>query len=102
MRIVATYLPANFLLPKWIGLYKQQYPGVEVELITTNSSKAIDDLINYQAEIALIGGRREFHSLITSNELFEDQMLFIVHKNHKYARKKVALSEIVREPFCIP
>ncbi|KSU86132.1 LysR family transcriptional regulator [Priestia flexa] len=99
LRIVATYLPANFLLPKWIGLYKQQYPEVEVELITTNSSKAIDYLINYQAEIALIGGKREFHSLITSNELFEDQMLFIVHKNHKYAGKKVALSEIVREPF---
>jgi DNA-binding transcriptional LysR family regulator len=99
LRIVASYLPANFLLPRWIGLYKQQYPEVEVELTTTNTSKAINHLINYEAEIAFIGGRREFHSLINSTELFEDQMLFIVHKNHKYAGKKVKLSHIVKEPF---
>ncbi|MEK1830571.1 LysR substrate-binding domain-containing protein [Priestia megaterium] len=82
-------------------MYKQQYPEVEVELTTANTPKAIDYLINYQAEIAVIGGRREFHSLITSNELFEDPMVFIVHKNHKFAGKKVTLSEIVREPFVL-
>lgn len=44
LRIVATYLPANFLLPKWLARYKQRYPDVEVELTTTNSRKAIDQL----------------------------------------------------------
>ncbi|WP_422121679.1 LysR substrate-binding domain-containing protein [Peribacillus frigoritolerans] len=40
MRIVATYLPANLLLSKWIGRYKQRYPEVEVELTATNSRRA--------------------------------------------------------------
>ncbi|MCF2132240.1 LysR family transcriptional regulator [Strepomyces sp. STD 3.1] len=99
LRIVATYLPANFLLPKWIARYKQIYPNVEIELTTTNSSRAIDHLINFKADIALIGGRREFNLLINSKKLFEDEMLFIVHKNHRFASKKIALSEIVKEPF---
>lgn len=99
LRIVATYLPANFLLPKWLARYKQRYPDVEVELTTTNSLKAIDQLINYQAEIAFIGGRREFHPLINRRELFEDEMWFVVHKNYKFASKKVTLAQIVQEPF---
>ncbi|WP_413367257.1 LysR family transcriptional regulator [Lysinibacillus sp. 3P01SB] len=99
LRIAATYLPANFLLPKWLASYKQRYPDVEVELTTTNSLKAIDQLINYQAEIAFIGGRRELHPLINRRELFEDEMWFVVHKNHKFASKKVTLAQIVQEPF---
>ncbi|MBD8133930.1 hypothetical protein IFR10_00070 [Bacillus sp. CFBP 13597] len=35
--MVATYLTADFLLPKWIGRYKQRYPEIEVELTATNS-----------------------------------------------------------------
>lgn len=99
LRIVATYLPANFLLPKWIARYKQKHPDVEVELTTTNSQKAIEQLINYEAEIAFIGGRKEFNLLISNTELFEDDMLFVVHKDHKFAFKTITLAEIVKEPF---
>ncbi|MEH6944039.1 LysR family transcriptional regulator [Bacillus sp. JJ722] len=99
LRIVATYLPANFLLPKWLARYKQRYPEVGIELTTTNSSKAIDQIINYEAEIAFIGGRKDVHPFISSKELFEDEMWFVVYKDHKLASKKVTLAEIVREPF---
>lgn len=99
LRIVATYLPANFVLPNWIGRYKQKHPDVEVELTTTNSRRAIEQLINYEAEIAFIGGRKEFNLLISSTELFEDDMLFVVHKDHKFASKNITLDEIVKEPF---
>lgn len=56
-------------------------------------------MINYEAEIAFIGGKKEFHPLINGLELFEDEMWFAVHKNHKFASKKVTLAETVREPF---
>lgn len=99
LRIVATYLPANFVLPNWIGRYKLKYPDVEVELTITNSRRAIEQLINYEAEIAFIGGRKEFNLLISNTELFEDDMLFVVHKHHKFAFKNITLAEIVKEPF---
>ncbi|AYV71066.1 LysR family transcriptional regulator [Bacillus sp. PK3-056] len=99
LRIVATYLPANFLLPKWLANYKRRYPEVEVELTTTNSLKAMDQLINYQAEIAFIGGKRESHPSLNRSELFEDEMWFVVHKNHKFAAKKVTLGQVMCEPF---
>lgn len=101
LRIVATYLPANFLLPNWMGRYKKNHPDVEVELTTTNSLKAIEKLIHYEAEIAFIGGINKFHPLISPTELFEDDMVFVVHKDHRYASKTIPLSEIVKEPFVI-
>jgi DNA-binding transcriptional LysR family regulator len=101
LRIVTTFLPANFLLPKWLARYKQKYPNVEVELSTSNSRNANDQLINYKAEVAFIGGRREYHPFINRKELFEDEMWFVVHKNHKFASKKVTFAEIVREPFVL-
>ncbi|MGI8348424.1 LysR family transcriptional regulator [Niallia circulans] len=99
LRIVATYLPANFLLPKWLAKYKRRYPEVEVELTTTNSLKAMDQIINYQAEIAFIGGKRESHPFLNTSELFEDEMWFVVHKHHKFAAKKVTLGQVMCEPF---
>ncbi|KOS60215.1 LysR family transcriptional regulator [Lysinibacillus agricola] len=99
LSISATYLPANFLLPKWLADFKQKFPDIEVELTSTNSSKAINQLINYEADIAFIGGINESHPLIYWKELFKDEMWFVVSRNHKFAKKKVTLAETMLEPF---
>ncbi|MEK5499681.1 LysR family transcriptional regulator [Bacillus sp. FSL M8-0168] len=99
VRIVATYLPANFLLPKWISRFKQLYPETEVEISTMNYQKAIDQLINYEADIGFIGGMTEFSPLIKGRLLFEDDMLFVVNQKHKFASQHVTLEDIVKEPF---
>ncbi|WP_284702831.1 LysR family transcriptional regulator substrate-binding protein [Peribacillus simplex] len=59
----------------------------------------MDQLINYEEEIAFIGGRKEFNLLFNSKELFKDKMLFILHKDHKFTSKNTTLTEIVRESF---
>ncbi len=99
LRIVATFLPANFLLPQWIARFKQTYKDVEIELTTTNSSEAIERLVNYEAEVAFIGGSRENHPLMARIELFEDELWFVVHKDHKLALQTVSLAEALQEPF---
>ncbi|GAB6991155.1 LysR family transcriptional regulator [Paenibacillus pini] len=99
LHIVATYLPANFLLPKWIAHYKQKHPNVEIELTTTNSSQAIDSLIHFKSDLALIGGIREDHPLLERTEWLEDDMCFVVHKQHRLAGARIHLAEMVNEPF---
>ncbi|HEY0827804.1 MAG TPA: LysR family transcriptional regulator [Bacilli bacterium] len=99
LRITATFLPANFLLPRWISLYKQTYKEIEIELTSTNANKAIERLVNYEAELAFIGGSRESHPLIARKELFEDELWFVVHKDHKLAMQTVSLAETLQEPF---
>ncbi|MFO6497059.1 MULTISPECIES: LysR family transcriptional regulator [unclassified Bacillus (in: firmicutes)] len=99
LRIAATFLPANFLLPRWISQFKQLFPKTEVEITTTNFQKACEQLINYEADIGLIGGTTEFGPFIKGTLLLEDDMLFVVNKDHKLASQHTTLEEVVKEPF---
>ncbi|MFV5338468.1 LysR family transcriptional regulator, partial [Bacillus paralicheniformis] len=71
LRIAATFLPANYLLPRWLSRYKKLYPGTDVEISTINYQKAIDQLVNYEADIGFIGGITEFSPLLKGELLFE-------------------------------
>lgn len=101
LRIVATYLPANMLLPEWMARYKREHPGVEVVLNTANSSEAMEMLLHYEAEVAVYGGGWEEQPGIQWELLLEDDLWFIVPRDHPYANKEVTLAEMVREPFIL-
>lgn len=99
IRITATYLPANFLLPAWIARFKQMYEEVEVVVNTTNTRMAFDQLLRYEADIAVYGGSGVTHNGVHWDELFEDEMWFVVHPEHPYAGQEVELRDMMAEPF---
>jgi DNA-binding transcriptional LysR family regulator len=100
IRLAATYLPAHFLIPTWIAKFKQQYEQVEMIINTTNSSGALKQLLNVEVDIAIYGGIAEsFPDTILTEELFQDELWFVVAPNHKYANQQVSLSEMMKEPF---
>jgi len=102
LRIAATYLPANFLLPRPIADFKRGHPTVDVALKTTGSNQIVDLLLRYEADIAFIGGgnRRE-HADLEGTPWLEDEMWFVVHQEHKLADKSVSLAELAEEPFAL-
>lgn len=100
IRIAATYLPAHFLIPAWLARFKQQYEQVEIMITTTNSSDALKQLLNVEADIAIYGGiDEEYPETIQKEELFQDELWFVVAPNHRYANQQVTLSDIIKEPF---
>jgi DNA-binding transcriptional LysR family regulator len=101
LRIVATYLPANLLLPEWVAKFKQRHESVEVVLTTANYRGAFDQLLNYQAEVAVYGGGWDEQPGIVWDELFEDELWFIVPKHHRLASQEITLTEMMKEPFIL-
>ncbi|MEC0248920.1 LysR family transcriptional regulator [Paenibacillus chitinolyticus] len=99
IRLVSTYLPANFLLPAWVAKFKRDHEEVDFVITTTNSRGAFDSLLNYEAEIAVYGGAGERRPGIHWEELFEDELWFVVPARHKYANEHITLAEMVKEPF---
>ncbi|MFM9279761.1 LysR family transcriptional regulator [Paenibacillus jiagnxiensis] len=100
IRIAATYLPAHFLMPAWLAQFKKQYEQVEMKITTTNSSGALEQLLNLEADIAVYGGRpEEYPDTVQAEELFQDELWFVVAPNHRYANRKVSLTEMMKEPF---
>ncbi|MWV43858.1 LysR family transcriptional regulator [Paenibacillus sp. HJL G12] len=100
IRLAATYLPSHFLLPSWLAKFKQQYEQVEMSITTTNSSGALKQLLNVDVDLAIYGGLPEEHpDTVHTEELFQDELWFVVAPNHKFANQRVSLEEMMREPF---
>ncbi|MFC4809304.1 LysR family transcriptional regulator [Paenibacillus sp. GCM10023250] len=100
IRIAATYLPAQFLIPAWIAKFKQRYENVEMTITTTNSADAFRQLLNMDADIAFYGGLTEEHpDAILAEQLFQDELWFVVAPNHPYANREVSLRDMMQEPF---
>lgn len=100
LRIAATYLPSNFLLPHWIASFKRDRQNVQVLLQTANAQEAMHRLAHYEADLAIIGGGVEAVPGIVRSLLFEDPMWFVAPKGHPLAeRQSSTLADVLREPF---
>ncbi|CDN45122.1 hypothetical protein BN871_GM_00050 [Paenibacillus sp. P22] len=99
LSLAATYLPANFLLPAWLAKFKQKHERVEMSVTTTNSSGALRLLQRMEADLALYGGLPEEHpDTIQAEELFQDELWFVVAPTHRHAGGSIGLDDMMREP----
>ncbi|EON74087.1 LysR family transcriptional regulator [Lysinibacillus sphaericus] len=100
IHLVATYLPANFLIPQWAATFKGANEDVNLIITTTNTKDAFEQLMYYKADIAIYGGGvSERPEEVTWEELFEDELWFVVSPDHHYANQDITLADMVREPF---
>ncbi|MGG0656272.1 LysR family transcriptional regulator [Rummeliibacillus pycnus] len=100
IQIVATYLPANFLIPKWAATFKSANEDVNLVITTANTKDAFEQLIHYKADIAIYGGGvSERPEEVAWEELFEDELWFVVSTSHPFANKTISLMEMVKESF---
>ncbi|MCK1990674.1 LysR family transcriptional regulator [Lysinibacillus fusiformis] len=100
LHIVATYLPANFLIPKWAAIFKAANEHVNLMITTTNTKDAFEQLIHYKADLAIYGGGiSERPKEIWWEELYEDELWFVVSPHHRYAHQTITLIEMFQEPF---
>lgn len=69
-------------------------------ITTTNTKDAFEQLIHYKADIAIYGGGiSERPEEIAWEELFEDELWFVVSPAHRYANQSIALADMMKEPF---
>jgi DNA-binding transcriptional LysR family regulator len=100
LQIAGTYLPSHYLLPTWIAKFKQVYEQVEMNILTTNSSDALNRLLLGEVDCAIYGGLPEDHpETIAAEELFRDELWFVVAPNHPYSNQSVSLSDMMKVPF---
>lgn len=100
LHIVATYLPANFLIPKWAALFKSENEDVSLIITTTNTKSACEQLKNYKADLAIFGGlSSEMSAEVLYEQLFEDELWFVVAATHPLANSEITLKEMVEESF---
>ncbi|REK54079.1 MAG: LysR family transcriptional regulator [Thermobacillus sp.] len=101
VRIAATWLPANHLLPGPLAAFKAGRDQVELSLTTVNSKAAFELLLRCEADFAVVGGGRPAPAGLACTPFLEDEMLFAAPAGHPLAGRSVPLAEVVRHPFVL-
>ena len=101
VRIAATYLPANHLLPGPLAAFRAERSEVGLSITTVNSRAAFDMLLRCEADIAVVGGGRPAPAGLDCTPLIEDEMLFAAPEGHPLAGRSAPLAEVVRHPFVL-
>ncbi|QHW29963.1 LysR family transcriptional regulator [Paenibacillus rhizovicinus] len=99
LRLAATSLPANFLLPERLAAYRAAFPGVNITLQTLNADNAIQALLRYEADAAIIGGGVPEQPGLTRQLLLEDELWFVAASGHALAGKRFSIAALMNEAF---
>ncbi|MGE6631668.1 LysR family transcriptional regulator [Bacillus sp. NPDC077027] len=99
LRISATYVPLNFLLPNWLAVFKMKAPHTEIELNSGNSTKVLNDLLQYQSDVAIAVIEDIEHEGIQTSHLIDLSYNFIVPAQHPLNGRTVPLERLAHEPF---
>jgi DNA-binding transcriptional LysR family regulator len=56
LTVVASGVPATYLLPETVVAFQRAYPGVRVSIVSGNSAQTMDALRSHRAELGVVGG----------------------------------------------
>jgi DNA-binding transcriptional LysR family regulator len=56
LTVVASGVPATYLLPEVVVSFQRAHPGVRVSIVTGNSAQTMDALRSHRAELGVVGG----------------------------------------------
>lgn len=55
LTIGASTIPGTYLLPRWVSMFRKQFPKVDVQIVVGDSKKIIDQLLDHHIDTAIIG-----------------------------------------------
>lgn len=97
IRIGASTIPGEFLVPKYLKKFQDKMPNISFDLQVKSSREVEHDLIKNLADLSFTGKKLTAKNGI-SIKVFEDQILMIVGENNElFQRKeKIFLKDILK------
>lgn len=90
---------AKYFVPRLLGPFCQQYPGVDVSLIVTNHQRAIDRLADNQDDLYVMSQLPE-HIDVKAHPFLGNPLVVMAPKNHPLAgEKNIPIERLTGEPF---
>jgi len=97
LKIGASTIPGEYLLPQIIGKFKGLHPQIDVTLRIASTGKVIEMLLNREIHLGVVGAPVKSQSLV-SNPLTEDQLILIAASGHPLAREDfITLSDLLSQ-----
>lgn len=99
--IGASTIPGEYILPRLIGRFKKEYPGVNISLVVTDTGKVVEELLADEVHLGVIGARVAADRL-AFQPFIEDQLILIAPPGHPLTRKEaVSLRDLAGTPMIV-
>lgn len=101
LKVGASNIPANYLIPPLVTVLKKKHPGITLTMMTGDSREMISCLEKSEIELAVVGSCLR-NKKIEFTPLTTDSLILIVGPNHRWAKRgSLSLAELVSEPFVV-
>jgi DNA-binding transcriptional LysR family regulator len=91
LRVAASMTVAEYLVPKWLGMFRRAHPTVTVRLAVLNSDQVMEQIRAGQHEMGFIETTSQVRGLRTLT-LCRDELVVVVPSAHPWARRSTPLA----------
>jgi DNA-binding transcriptional LysR family regulator len=91
----ASQTTGTYLLPRMIGMFREKYPEVTVQLQVHSTRRTSWSIANGQVDLAIIGGEvpSELQEILKVLPYAEDELALILPVNHPLAKSEIIQKE---------
>ena len=96
LRVAASLTIAQYILPRVLGAFQQEYPQVQPRVITCNTENVLEKLIDHKVDLGLIEGptlRRD----VRTEVFLQDEIALIVPPAHEWSERSFIEPEDVKQ-----
>jgi DNA-binding transcriptional LysR family regulator len=98
--IGASTIPGEYLLPGYLGMFRQQYPGVRVNLRVAGSGDVIRWVQEREIDLGVVGAIQNADN-VQFNEWIKDELVLIVPPGHRWNGSWIDVSDLMDEKFIL-
>jgi DNA-binding transcriptional LysR family regulator len=99
IRIGVASLLGRYLLPKLIGMFKQEYPNIEIIMLVGDSAHLIQKIQEHTVDLIIVSEPYSVKNFVVK-PFIDDEIVVIVHPEHKWAmRDHIEVEDFLNEPF---
>lgn len=100
LRVGASFTIGEYILPKVLAKYANQYPLVDVQIIISNTEEVVEGVRTNQLDIGLIEGETSAPD-IHLEAFMEDEMVVIAPLNHPLSQIKLLEKDMLQNQIWI-
>jgi len=101
LKVGASTIPGEYVLPPLIGRYREKYPQVTIALQIGDSRGIAEAVLAGQVELGVVGAKPD-HRAADTIEFMPDELVVVVPPGHPWVgRRQVTLDDLKPEPLIV-
>ncbi len=99
----ASTTPGEYVLPRLVGQFRRVYPGIQLELIISNTRSIVQRILSMEIDLGMVGERPDQHSdELEIIDFVEDEIVLVAAPNHPIAQlSSLTAQRVVEEGLIV-